>query len=56
MKPIDLSEQEKAALRRDALDLVIPHFATNEGLAQGPKIFARGEGCYDFDGNKYCAE
>ncbi|MGO8745302.1 MAG: aspartate aminotransferase family protein [Thermoguttaceae bacterium] len=55
MKAIDLSEQEKAALRRDALDLVIPHFATNEGLAQGPKIFVRGEGCYvyDLDGNKY---
>ena len=34
---------------------MIPHFASNESLAQGPKIFVRGEGCYvyDLDGKKY---
>ena len=39
----------------DALVHVLPHFATNEGLAKGPKIFVRGDGCYvyDLDGNKY---
>lgn len=49
------TDQEKASLRRDALDLVIPHFASNESLANGPKVFVRGEGCYvyDLDGKKY---
>jgi adenosylmethionine-8-amino-7-oxononanoate aminotransferase len=52
---LHLTDDQKAALRRDALFHVIPHFATNEGLAQGPKIFVRGEGCYvyDIDGNRY---
>ena len=55
MNPLNLTNDEKAALRRDALSHVIPHFASNESLAQGPKIFVRGEGCYvyDMDGNKY---
>ena len=37
------------------LDLVIPHFATNEGLAQGPKIFVRRRRLLRLrlDGNKY---
>src|SRR5512136_2934748 len=49
------TEAEKAQLRKDALELVIPHFASNENLARGPKIFTRGEGCYvyDLDGKKY---
>ncbi|MEN6546746.1 MAG: aspartate aminotransferase family protein [Armatimonadia bacterium] len=49
------SDEEKAALREDALRLIIPHFASNAELAKGPKVFVRGEGCYvwDIDGNKY---
>ncbi len=49
------TEEQKAQLRRDALALVIPHFASNESLAKGPKIFVAGEGCYvyDLDGKKY---
>jgi adenosylmethionine-8-amino-7-oxononanoate aminotransferase len=55
MKHPTYTDEQKAALRRDALTHVIPHFASNESLAQGPKIFVRGEGCYvyDLDGNKY---
>lgn len=55
METMNLTDQQKAALRRDALLHVIPHFASNESLAQGPKIFVRGEGCYVYDlhGNKY---
>jgi len=46
---------EKARLRQDAIDLIIPHFASNAELAKGPKIFVRGEGCFiwDVDGNRY---
>lgn len=49
------TEAEKERLREDALRLIIPHFANNENLARGPKIFVRGEGCYvyDLDGKKY---
>jgi adenosylmethionine-8-amino-7-oxononanoate aminotransferase len=49
------SEQEKAQLREDALQYIIPHFASNASLAKGPKIITRGEGCYlyDIDGNRY---
>jgi adenosylmethionine-8-amino-7-oxononanoate aminotransferase len=55
MKTMQFTDEQKAALRRDALFHVIPHFASNESLAHGPKIFVRGEGCYvyDLDGNKY---
>jgi adenosylmethionine-8-amino-7-oxononanoate aminotransferase len=55
MTAIQWSEEEKARLRRDALRYVIPHFASNESLAKGPKVFVRGEGCYvfDLDGKKY---
>jgi len=51
----DWSEAEKAGLREDALKYIIPHFASNAELAAGPKIYARGEGCYvyDLDGRKY---
>ena len=44
-----------ASLEQDALELIIPHFASNAELAKGPKIFARGEGCYVYDihGTKY---
>jgi putrescine---pyruvate transaminase len=47
--------KEKAQMRRDAAEYIIPHFASNAELAKGPKIFTRGEGCYvyDMDGKKY---
>ncbi|MFH0965423.1 MAG: aspartate aminotransferase family protein [Planctomycetota bacterium] len=50
-----LSKQEVAALKRDALKLILPHFASNAELAKGPKIFVRGEGCYlyDIEGRRY---
>jgi adenosylmethionine-8-amino-7-oxononanoate aminotransferase len=49
------SAKEIKALEQDALDLIIPHFASNAELAKGPKIFERGEGCYVYDihGRKY---
>jgi adenosylmethionine-8-amino-7-oxononanoate aminotransferase len=42
-------------LEEDARRFVLPHFASNEELAKGPKIFVRGEGCYLFDarGRRY---
>ena len=51
----EYSKREVAALRRDALRYVIPHFASNEELAREPKIFTRGDGCYvwDIEGKKY---
>jgi len=49
------SPEEKEALQRDALAYILPHFASNANLAQGAKIYVRGEGCYvfDLDGRKY---
>ena len=45
----------RRSLEQDALDLIIPHFASNAELAKRPKIFERGEGCYvyDTDGKRY---
>jgi len=42
-------------LQKDAVKLIIPHFASNAELARGAKIFVRGEGCYVYDaaGKKY---
>lgn len=42
-------------IKEDARRFVIPHFASNEELNIGPKIFVRGEGCYLFDagGRRY---
>ena len=42
-------------LEADARRFIIPHFASNEALDKGPKIFVRGEGCYLFDnrGRRY---
>lgn len=55
MSEIVLSEQEKEALRKDAVTHVIPHFANNASLAKMPRIYMRGEGCYvwDIDGKRY---
>jgi adenosylmethionine-8-amino-7-oxononanoate aminotransferase len=46
---------DRTSLERDALQLIIPHFASNAELAREPKIFVRGEGCYvyDIDGRRY---
>ena len=43
------SPEQIAQLKKDAVQYVIPHFASNAELAKGPKIFVRGEGCYLFD-------
>ncbi|KKK91717.1 hypothetical protein LCGC14_2710150 [marine sediment metagenome] len=42
-------------LKKDAIDCIITHWASNEDLAKAPKIFVKGEGCYlyDIEGNKY---
>jgi adenosylmethionine-8-amino-7-oxononanoate aminotransferase len=50
-----LAEQEKAQLKRTAVEKIIAHWASNEDLAKGPKIFESGQGCYltDIDGNRY---
>jgi len=52
---MNFSEKEITRLKASALKYVIPHFASNEELAKGAKIFTRGEGCYvwDIDGRKY---
>jgi adenosylmethionine-8-amino-7-oxononanoate aminotransferase len=49
------SKREVAALKKDAVKLILPHFASNAELAKDPKIFVRGEGCYVYDihGRKY---
>ena len=50
-----LTEQEKNQLKKTAVEKIITHWASNEDIAKGPKIFESGEGCYlcDIDGNKY---
>ena len=55
MKARQPTQKQIESLERDALELIIPHFASNEELAKGPKIFERGEGCYVYDihGNRY---
>jgi adenosylmethionine-8-amino-7-oxononanoate aminotransferase len=55
MKATSRTAREFSALERDALELIIPHFASNAELAKGPKIFERGEGCYVYDlqGKRY---
>lgn len=55
MAPREWTDQEKAQLKADALQYIIPHFADNAELAKGPKVIVRGEGCYvwDVDGHKY---
>jgi adenosylmethionine-8-amino-7-oxononanoate aminotransferase len=49
------TDEEKAQLQEAAANYVLPHFASNERLAAGAKIYVRGEGCYvyDLDGKKY---
>jgi len=47
--------KEIKSLEKDAVRLILPHFASNAELAKGPKIFVRGEGCYVYDvrGRRY---
>ena len=42
-------------LKTTAVNNIITHFADNKDLAQNPKIFTKGKGCYlyDVEGNKY---
>lgn len=49
------TRDECTQLKNDALEFILPHFASNEELAKGAKIYVRGEGCWvwDIDGNKY---
>ena len=55
MSDPEFTQEQIDALKRDAVKLVIPHFASNAELARAPKIFVRGEGChlYDIEGKKY---
>ena len=50
-----LTKQEKNRLKKTAMAKIIAHWASNEDLAKGPKIFESGKGCYlrDIDGNEY---
>ncbi|MBN2551239.1 MAG: aspartate aminotransferase family protein [Spirochaetales bacterium] len=50
-----MDEKEKRQLLEDAVNHIIPHFASWELLRKQPKIFVRGEGCYlyDIDGKCY---
>lgn len=52
---MNLSANEKERLKKSALKYIIPHFANNAELANGAKIFTKGEGCYvyDIDNRKY---
>jgi adenosylmethionine-8-amino-7-oxononanoate aminotransferase len=55
MKPLNYSNQQIEQLKKDALSYIIPHFADNNELAKGGKIFTHGEGCYvyDIEGKRY---
>jgi adenosylmethionine-8-amino-7-oxononanoate aminotransferase len=55
MKKLEFTKEQKAKYQQDALDYILPHFASNAELAKGAKIFTGGEGCYvyDIDGNRY---
>ena len=55
MKIKSYSTQQKKQLQREAVKYIIPHFASNQELAKGAKIFTRGKGCYvwDINGRKY---
>ena len=50
-----MTEKEKQQLLKDAVNHVIPHFASWELLEKEPKIFVKGEGCYlyDIDDKRY---
>jgi hypothetical protein len=35
---------QREALKKDAIEYILPYFADNAELAKGPKVFVRGEG------------
>lgn len=49
------STEQIQKLQNDAREYILPHFASNAAIAEEPKIFVGGEGCYLYDikGNKY---
>ena len=55
MKLPQFTNTAKQDLAASALEHILPHSARNANLAEGPKIFSAGEGCYVYDihGNKY---
>src|SRR5512136_1268833 len=55
MSEQNFSAERIAALKRNAVEYILPHFADNAELAKGPKVFVRGEGCYvyDIEGRRY---
>ena len=55
MNNCNYSQKQIEQLRADALNFIIPHFASNAELQKEPKIFTHGQGCYVYDikGNKY---
>ena len=50
-----MDKKQIEQIKKDALDCIITHWASNEDLAKAPKVFVKGEGCYlyDIEGNKY---
>ena len=55
MKLQRFSDVEIQQMQKVANDNILAHWASNEDLAKGAKIFTGGEGCYVYDihGNKY---
>ena len=55
MEEQKVAEEQIQKLKNDALEYILPHFASNAELAKEPKIFTRGRGCYlyDINGRKY---
>ena len=50
-----MDKKQIEQMKKDAVDCIITHWASNEDLAKSPKIFVKGEGCYlyDIEGRKY---
>lgn len=50
-----MDKEEIDKLKEDAIKYICPHFADNNELAKGAKIFVRGDGCYlyDIEGRRY---
>lgn len=49
MRYSEFTKEQVEQLKRDAVEHVIPHFASNAELASEPKIFTKGHGCYLYD-------
>ena len=50
-----MDKKQIEQMKKDAVDCIITHWASNEDLAKSPKILVKGEGCYlyDIEGRKY---